>query len=67
MNGNNQYDAGKHGKQDAKKFARFKKLPPVLQVSLKRYIYDYDLDERIKVNQRFEFSDILDLETILDT
>jgi ubiquitin carboxyl-terminal hydrolase 7 len=30
MTGDNQYDADKFGKQDAKKFIRFKKLPPVL-------------------------------------
>ncbi len=32
LTGENQYDAGEHGKQDAKKFIRFKKLPPVLQI-----------------------------------
>ena len=40
--GDNQYDAGEHGKQDARKFLRFKKLPPVLQVQLVRFDYDIE-------------------------
>ena len=40
LNGDNQYDTEVHGKQDAKRSIRFKKLPPVLQVSLNRYNYD---------------------------
>lgn len=32
LTGENQYEAEGFGKQDAKKFIRFRKLPPVLQV-----------------------------------
>ena len=37
LEGDNQYETEMHGKQDAKKFVRFKEFPPVLQVSLNRY------------------------------
>ncbi len=32
LTGDNQYDAENYGKQDARKFIRFRKLPPVLQI-----------------------------------
>ena len=32
LEGDNQYETDQYGKQDAKKFIKFKKLPPVLQV-----------------------------------
>lgn len=40
LTGDNQYDAEKLGKQDARKFIRFKKFPPVLQISVNRFAYD---------------------------
>ena len=43
LDGDNKYDTDDPilGKQDAKKFYRFKKLPPVLQISLNRFYFDY--------------------------
>lgn len=55
LTGDNQYDTEEHGKQDAKKFIRFKKLPPVLQVSLNRYEFDPNTCAMVKNNQRFAF------------
>tara|TARA_B110000285_G_C15006309_1_gene554044 strand:- start:75 stop:383 length:309 start_codon:yes stop_codon:yes gene_type:complete len=67
LDGDNQYDTEtpQHGKQDARKFIRFKEFPPVLQVSLNRFDFDYNLDRMVKNNQKFEFSEILDLDAIL--
>ena len=67
LRGENQYDTEtSNGKQDAKKFIRFKELPAVLQVSLNRYEYDFNIDRMVKNNSSFKFSDVLDLETILN-
>lgn len=65
LDGDNKYETDNHGKQDAKKFIRFKELPPVLQISLNRFDYDMQLDRMVKNNQAFEFGDILDLESVL--
>lgn len=43
LDGQNQYQTDDFGKQDALKFIRFKKLPPVLQISLQRYEYDLNV------------------------
>lgn len=32
LDGTDQYETTKHGKQDAVKFIRFKKMPPILQI-----------------------------------
>lgn len=61
----NQYDAGEHGKQDAKKFIRFKKLPPVLQIQVNRFDYDFQENMMIKINSLFRFGDTLDVDSIL--
>lgn len=65
LDGDNQYEVEGHGKQDAKKFIRFKEFPAVLQVSLNRFDYDFQLDRMAKNNQKFEFRDVLDLDSIL--
>ena len=59
------YETENDGKQPAKKFIRFKKIPPVLQISLNRYEFDIESGEMVKNNQKFEFQDILDFETII--
>lgn len=59
--GDNQYDAEHLGKQDARKGVIFKKLPPVLQLQLKRFEYDPYKEEMVKLNNSFEFVDTLDL------
>ena len=65
LNGDNQYQTEMHGKQDAKKFIRFKSLPPVLQISLNRYDFDFQTFNLVKNNQKFKFGKILDLNSIL--
>ena len=37
LSGENAYEHEFHGKQDAKKFLRIKKLPPVLQININRF------------------------------
>jgi ubiquitin carboxyl-terminal hydrolase 7 len=53
------------GKQDARKFIRFKKLPPVLQVQINRFDYNIELEQMTKINSQFKFEEILDLDSIL--
>ncbi len=55
LTGENKYESELHGKQDAKKFIRFKTLPPVLQIQLNRFDYDPALDAMAKIHSRFEF------------
>ena len=50
LTGDNQYDAEDLGKQDAKKFIRFKKLPPVLQIQINRFDYNAELEQMVKIN-----------------
>ena len=64
LTGDNQYDAEQHGKQDAKKFLRIKKLPPVLQISLNRFGLTSEGIPK-KINSRCEFKSTLDLSTII--
>jgi ubiquitin carboxyl-terminal hydrolase 7 len=49
LNGDNQYDTVKFGKQDAKKGIKFKELPKVLFFHLRRFEYDVEQDENVKV------------------
>ncbi len=51
MDGANQYQAEGHGLQDARKGILFDGLPPVLQLQLKRFEYDWERDLMIKVGQ----------------
>lgn len=59
LTGEEQFDAGDLGKQDAVREVRFRRLPPVLQLFLKRFQYKYGEIE--KLNERFEFPEVLDL------
>ncbi|XP_064406140.1 ubiquitin carboxyl-terminal hydrolase 7-like [Halichondria panicea] len=65
MDGENKYDAGEHGLQEAKKGVVFVKLPPVLHLHLMRFQYDPITDSNIKLNDRYEFPVNLDLEKFL--
>jgi ubiquitin carboxyl-terminal hydrolase 7 len=40
LDGDNQYDAEAHGKQDADKGVQFLRFPPVLNIQLKRFEFD---------------------------
>ena len=61
LKGDNQYEAGEFGKQNARKEVGFEALPPVLQIQLKRFEYDPCTDSMAKVNDRFEFYEEIDL------
>ncbi|TID26192.1 hypothetical protein CANINC_002819 [Pichia inconspicua] len=61
LDGDNQYDASGYGLQDAEKGVIFEQFPDVLHVQLKRYEYDFETDNMAKINDRYEFSELLDL------
>ena len=67
LSGDDKYDAGDLGKQDAKKFVKFTSFPPVLQLHLKRFQltqtswgYGYE-----KVNDHYSFPSVLHLDEFL--
>ena len=62
LDGDNKYRAEGHGLQDAKKGVLFTKFPPVLQLQLKRFEYDFQRDAMVKINDRYEFPERLDLD-----
>ncbi|KAI3966512.1 hypothetical protein MKW92_038739 [Papaver armeniacum] len=63
LEGDNKYQADQqHGLQDAKKGVLFTDFPPVLQLQLKRYEYDFVRDTMVKINDRYEFPLQLDLD-----
>lgn len=62
LNGDNKYRADGYDElQEARKGVKFLSLPPVLQLHLKRFEYDYMRDVNVKINDRFEFPEELDL------
>lgn len=62
MEGDNKYRAdGYEELQDAKKGVKFLSLPPVLQLHLKRFEYDFSRNAMVKINDRYEFETELDL------
>ena len=65
MEGDNAYDAESRGKQRAKKGIRFAKFPPVLSFQLKRFSFDYEKLDNVKVNDRFSFPTSLDSDEFL--
>lgn len=66
LNGENQYQAQEFGLQDAEKGVIFEALPPVLHLQLKRFEYDFNYDQMIKVNDKYEFPESIDLSPYLD-
>nr|GEW40507.1 ubiquitin carboxyl-terminal hydrolase 12-like isoform X2 [Tanacetum cinerariifolium] len=62
LEGDNKYHATEHGLQDAKKGVLFIDFPPVLQLQLKRFEYDFARDTMVKINDRYEFPLELDLD-----
>lgn len=65
LDGDNKYDAGQYGLQEAEKGIVFEYFPPVLHLHLLRFQYDPMTDTNIKINDRFEFSETLDLSDFL--
>ncbi|XP_026431120.1 ubiquitin carboxyl-terminal hydrolase 13-like isoform X1 [Papaver somniferum] len=63
LEGDNKYQTDeRHGLQDAKKGVLFTDFPPVLQLQLKRYEYDFVQDTMVKINDLYEFPLQLDLD-----
>ncbi|CAN6577223.1 unnamed protein product [Malus baccata var. baccata] len=62
LEGDNKYRAEQYGLQVAKKGVLFIDFPPVLQLQLKRFEYDFVRDTVVKVNDRYEFPLQLDLD-----
>ena len=61
LDGENMYDAEAHGKQRAAKGLRFLKFPPITIFHLKRYTFDLERMETIKLNDKFIFNEEIDL------
>ena len=62
LEGENKYDAGEPYKlQDARKGVIFESFPPILHLQLKRFEYDVNRDAMMKVNDRHEFPEAIDL------
>ena len=55
LDGDNKYDAGEHGLQEAEKGVIFASFPPVLHLHLMRFQYDPVTDCSIKFNDRLLF------------
>ncbi|CAJ2508114.1 Uu.00g093000.m01.CDS01 [Anthostomella pinea] len=67
LDGDNKYWAGDdHKYQDARKGVIFTSFPEVLHLHLKRFEYDIQHDTMMKINDRFEFPETLDLEPFLE-
>ncbi|XWS08168.1 hypothetical protein CRYUN_Cryun41cG0057300 [Craigia yunnanensis] len=62
LEGDNRYHAEQYGLQDARKGVLFIDFPPVLQLQLKRFEYDFLRDTMVKINDRYEFPLQLDLD-----
>lgn len=67
LDGENKYQAGeRYGYQDAKKGVVFESFPPVLHLQLKRFEYDFMVDDLVKIDDLYEFPDKIDLSPYLD-
>ncbi|KAJ3261949.1 hypothetical protein HDU77_000537 [Chytriomyces hyalinus] len=66
LDGDNKYQAEGHGLQDARKGVIFTEFPPVLHLQLKRFEYDMERDAMVKINDRYEFPNEIDLSEFLD-
>ena len=64
--GNQYYCDTCKSKQDAQKGLKFKKLPYILVIQLKRYDYDYNTNKRIKINDKVSFEEIMNLNYLLN-
>ncbi|XP_075520070.1 ubiquitin C-terminal hydrolase 12-like isoform X1 [Primulina tabacum] len=62
LEGENKYHAEHYGLQDAKKGVLFRDFPPVLQLHLKRFEYDFVQNIMVKINDCYEFPLQLDLD-----
>eukprot|EP00756_Hemistasia_phaeocysticola_P009918 Hpha_TRINITY_DN14971_c2_g1::TRINITY_DN14971_c2_g1_i1::g.143901::m.143901/K11838/USP7, UBP15; ubiquitin carboxyl-terminal hydrolase 7 len=71
LSGDNKYHAcdeqADHGMRDAKKGVEWLNFPPVMVLHLQRFDYDHVQDQAVKVNDRFEFPETLDMAPYLRT
>ncbi|XP_017492273.1 PREDICTED: ubiquitin carboxyl-terminal hydrolase 7-like [Rhagoletis zephyria] len=65
LDGENKYDAGVFGLQEAEKGVTFESFPPVLHLHLLRIQYDPATGRKVKINDRYEFSKKLNLDQFL--
>ncbi|XP_071522080.1 ubiquitin carboxyl-terminal hydrolase 7 isoform X1 [Panulirus ornatus] len=65
LEGDNKYDAGEHGLQEAEKGVIFQSFPPVLHLHLMRFQYDPITDSNVKINDRYEFPEKLNMDHFL--
>ncbi|MCH0629788.1 hypothetical protein JNB11_07425 [Kocuria palustris] len=67
LEGENKYQANEeYGYQDAKKGVVFEQFPPVLHLQLKRFKYDFVVDDLVKIDDFYEFPDTIDLAPYID-
>ncbi|KAI9357685.1 ubiquitin carboxyl-terminal hydrolase 5 [Zopfochytrium polystomum] len=66
LDGDNKYMAEGFGLQDARKGVIFTSYPPVLHLQLKRFEYDMERDAMVKINDRYEFPQEIDLTDFLE-
>ena len=68
LDGNNQYFCEKCGKKcDARKGLKFEHFPYILTMQMKRFDFDYNTLQRIKLNEKMSFPEILNLNRFLKT
>ncbi|KAL7638741.1 UNVERIFIED_CONTAM: hypothetical protein RMT77_010274 [Armadillidium vulgare] len=65
LEGDNKYDAGEYGLQEAEKGVVFQSFPPVLHLHLMRFQYDPVTDSNVKINDRYEFPEKLNMDQFL--
>ena len=62
LDGDNKYECGHcDKKQKATRYVRIDSLPPVLHLSVQRFYYDYDKDERRKLGASITFPLSIDM------
>uniref|UniRef100_A0A8R1TU98 Ubiquitin carboxyl-terminal hydrolase 7 n=1 Tax=Onchocerca volvulus TaxID=6282 RepID=A0A8R1TU98_ONCVO len=66
LDGDNKYDAGEFGLQPAVKGVKFISFPPILHLQLMRFQYDALQDANVKINDRFEFPALLNLNAFIE-
>ena len=67
LSGDNRYNTRRPelGRQEARRGARLKSVPPVLQLHLKRFEYDARSGEMLKLQQCFRFPTSLQLKRFM--
>nr|CAB3267570.1 ubiquitin carboxyl-terminal hydrolase 7-like [Phallusia mammillata] len=66
LDGDNKFDAGDFGMQEAEKGIIFKYFPSVLHLQLLRFQYDPVSDMYVKTNDRYEFPEVLNLDEFME-